>query len=216
VAGRVGAELVVVGATRRSRLQRVFLGSTAQRVLRESLAPVLVTRGRAVRPLCRVLLASDLTGLGAAAQETALDLVEGVAGAPEAVRALYVLPWSFIPPPTSVEPTMDAARGRLDAFLHARRSRAYPLEPLVRAGVPAEEIVAEAREWDADLVVVGTHARGWGARLLLGSVAEATLRDAPCNVLAVPPVRAAAGAKHPGEEPEAPGLAEWAEAVAAP
>ncbi len=53
--------------------------------------------------------------------------------------------------------------------------------------------VAEAREWNADLVVVGTHARGWGARLLLGSVAEATLRDAPCDVLAVPPVRAVAG-----------------------
>jgi hypothetical protein len=47
--------------------------------------------------------------------------------------------------------------------------------------------VAEAAEWRADLLVVGTHARAWAARLALGSVAEAALRDAPCNVLAVPP-----------------------------
>ena len=61
----------------------------------------------------------------------------------------------------------------------------------MRIGVPGDEIAAEAQGWDADLVVVGTHARGWAERLLLGSVAEATVREAPCNVLAVPPRLAA-------------------------
>jgi nucleotide-binding universal stress UspA family protein len=66
------------------------------------------------------------------------------------------------------------------------------------AGVPADgklvetagrrlgELVAEeARNWEADLVVVGTHGRRGMSRILLGSGAEQVLRLAPVPVLAV-------------------------------
>ena len=66
------------------------------------------------------------------------------------------------------------------------------------AGVPADaklldtaggrlgEVVAEeARQWEADLVVVGTHGRRGVSRVLLGSGAEQVLRLAPVPVLAV-------------------------------
>lgn len=66
------------------------------------------------------------------------------------------------------------------------------------AGVPADgklvetagrrlgELVAEeARNWEADLVVVGTHGRRGMSRILLGSGAEQVLRMAPVPVLAV-------------------------------
>jgi nucleotide-binding universal stress UspA family protein len=66
------------------------------------------------------------------------------------------------------------------------------------AGVPADtrlmetpggrlgELVAEeARKWEADLVVVGTHGRRGVSRVLLGSGAEQVLRLAPVPVLAV-------------------------------
>ena len=52
---------------------------------------------------------------------------------------------------------------------------------------PAEEILTAAKEGSADLVVVGTHGRGGLGRFFLGSVAEAVLRRADCDVLAVPP-----------------------------
>jgi nucleotide-binding universal stress UspA family protein len=52
-------------------------------------------------------------------------------------------------------------------------------------GVPHEEIVAAAREEQADLVVIGTHGRGGVDRFLLGSVADRVIRLAPCPVLAV-------------------------------
>ncbi|HET7463513.1 MAG TPA: universal stress protein [Longimicrobium sp.] len=213
VAQRAGADLVVVGATRGSRLRRAFLGSTAQRVLRESRTPVLVARGRAVRPLNRVLVASDLTEFGAAVHERALSLAEVILGTPASVHALYVLPWSLVPPLEDTAAILQTARDRLQAYLNERRARSYPVAAAIRAGVPAEQIVAEAREWNADLVVVGTHARGWGARLLLGSVAEAALRDAPCSVLAVPPVRTGSaeevGEQVPEQEPSG-----WEGAVA--
>jgi nucleotide-binding universal stress UspA family protein len=53
-------------------------------------------------------------------------------------------------------------------------------------GLPARQIVAHARRAGVDLIVVGTHGRTGVSRALLGSVAEAVVRRAPCRVLTVP------------------------------
>ena len=52
-------------------------------------------------------------------------------------------------------------------------------------GDPAEEIVEHARESNTDLIVMGTHGRTGLERLLMGSVAEKVMREAPCSVLVV-------------------------------
>ena len=56
-----------------------------------------------------------------------------------------------------------------------------------RAGHVSTTIVDEAMASSADLIVMGTHGRRGFKRLLLGSVTESVLRDAPCPVLTVPP-----------------------------
>jgi universal stress protein E len=210
VAAEVGADLVIVGATRRSRVGRAILGTTAQRVLRESVVPVLVARRPVMRPPRRVLLTTDLSELSSAVHERAVDTIDAFLGAPERVRSLVVLGWQVAPAPLTPAAVTRAARAELEAFLQERDSVLPIVEPVVRSGLIADEIVAEAREWDADLLVVGTHARGWGARMMLGSVAEAALRDAPCNVLAVPPVPVAAvAAPQPTVWGESPELDTW-------
>ena len=55
----------------------------------------------------------------------------------------------------------------------------------VRDGDAAEEILREAEEAKANLIVIGTHGRTGLGRLLMGSVAEAVLRRARCPVLTV-------------------------------
>src|SRR5262249_5488590 len=80
-------------------------------------------------------------------------------------------------------------RGELDKALE--RAAAQLDEKLTRVtrstptGPPADEIVAAANDYDADLVVVGARGRGGMERLLLGSVSEKVLRDARCPVLIV-------------------------------
>ncbi len=52
-------------------------------------------------------------------------------------------------------------------------------------GGPYVEIVRYAKERDIDLIVMGTHGRGFVAHMLMGSVAEKVVRRAPCPVLTV-------------------------------
>lgn len=59
--------------------------------------------------------------------------------------------------------------------------------PIAEAGDPQTTIIDQALSKKADLIVMGTHGRRGFKRLLLGSVTEAILREAPCPVLTVPP-----------------------------
>jgi nucleotide-binding universal stress UspA family protein len=58
---------------------------------------------------------------------------------------------------------------------------------LAETGDPQATIIDQALSTRADLIVMGTHGRRGFKRLVLGSVAEAVLREAPCPVLTVPP-----------------------------
>jgi nucleotide-binding universal stress UspA family protein len=60
-----------------------------------------------------------------------------------------------------------------------------PVRHVFLEGDPATEIVRYARDADVDRIVMGTHGRTGTERLLMGSVAEKVLRDAPCSVLVV-------------------------------
>jgi len=55
---------------------------------------------------------------------------------------------------------------------------------------PAQIIVEAAREVDADLIVVATHAYGIIGSLFYGSVAKALVHESPCPVLTIPPAEA--------------------------
>jgi nucleotide-binding universal stress UspA family protein len=67
--------------------------------------------------------------------------------------------------------------------------------PLAEAGDPQTTIIDQTLSTKADLIVMGTHGRRGFKRLLLGSVTEAVLREAPCPVLTVPPQASAQGSE---------------------
>lgn len=57
------------------------------------------------------------------------------------------------------------------------------VESEIRLGAPAAVIVDEAKDWNADLIVVGSHGRSFWGRLTVGSVSDAVMHHAPCSVL---------------------------------
>lgn len=74
-----------------------------------------------------------------------------------------------------------------EAAARVRRSDVPCEQKLIETlgGRAADEIVREARQWPADLIVLGTHGRRGLKRLAMGSDAELVLRLAPVPVLMV-------------------------------
>jgi universal stress protein A len=84
------------------------------------------------------------------------------------------------------EPRLDEdpqRRFQLESF--APPDSLIPCEYHVLAGFAREIIVRVADEQGVDLIVVGSHGRKGLSRLMLGSVAEHVVRNAPCPVLVI-------------------------------
>lgn len=74
----------------------------------------------------------------------------------------------------------------LGAVTSAAGADGIDVETAHRSGIPAERILEFIDEADVDLVVMGTHGRTGFQRALLGSVAEAVVRQSPVPVHLVP------------------------------
>jgi nucleotide-binding universal stress UspA family protein len=99
------------------------------------------------------------------------------------------------------ESMQHAARELLGKILSKENEEELRVEYVLRAsglGGPYVEIVRYAQHCDIDLIVMGTHGRGFVAHMLMGSVAEKVVRRAPCPVLTV---------RHPEHEFIMPGEA---------
>ena len=72
---------------------------------------------------------------------------------------------------------------RVEAMAAGREVKA---EPKILEGVPFEAILRDAREWNADLIVMGRSGRTGTGRIMLGSEAERVLEFTDRPVLIVP------------------------------
>jgi nucleotide-binding universal stress UspA family protein len=189
---RYSPDLVVVGATAR---RGGLLGSTAERVARTSPVPVLVVRGELAMPPRRVVAPVDLSMLSGDGFRYGLDIVRRLAEGDEpTIVALFAI--GYLDPMFremrqrrgTVEEMTALAEQRLEQHVEQHRPRApLVIERKVALGPAREEILGEAKNGRADLVVMATHGHGGYQRMLLGSVAATIVREAPCSVLLVPP-----------------------------
>jgi nucleotide-binding universal stress UspA family protein len=72
-----------------------------------------------------------------------------------------------------------------EAVVKAVPSPPASLDQRVETGDPAAVICVIARDIAADVIVIGSHGKGFLSRVLLGSVSEHVTRHAPCPVLVV-------------------------------
>jgi nucleotide-binding universal stress UspA family protein len=186
------ADLIVVGATEHGRSARL-LGSTADRVIRQAMCPVLVIRDDLRVPPRRVLAPVDMSELSKEAFARGMSVLAQLGGRPE-VQGLFVLHPTHrgLAPQSTADSMEPHAREELEAFLAPWRAHG-PVVGTVRTGHPHAVIVAEAADPAVDLVVMGTHGRSGYERFLIGSVTMEVVRDARCSVLAIPPAAAHAG-----------------------
>lgn len=136
----------------------------------------------------RICCAVDFSDASRLAMVEAAELTRGCGAqltllhVHEPVRA----PIDVLIPARSYElESVDVARDLAVWKAEAERRATTAVRTEVVAGEPASEILRHARTHGIDLVVVGTHGRTGLKHLVLGSVAERVVRQAPCPVLVV-------------------------------
>jgi nucleotide-binding universal stress UspA family protein len=173
LAGKLGVDLIVIGTHGRSGLGAMLLGSVARQVVRLASCPVMCVRPAArapARPCRRIVCALDFSEGSRRAMDVAVDL-GGTLGAE------LVLVHATLDAPAA------AARALDDWKLQAEARGGRPVATAVVSGAAARAILDFARAQDCDLLVIGSHGRTGVISLLMGSVAEAVLRAAPCPVV---------------------------------
>jgi nucleotide-binding universal stress UspA family protein len=88
-------------------------------------------------------------------------------------------------PPEYYEENEERARETLGRLLDPAWGSPRSVVTAVRWGSPVETIVAYAEDLRVDLLVIATHGRTGLSHVLLGSVAERIVREAPCPVLTI-------------------------------
>jgi nucleotide-binding universal stress UspA family protein len=195
-AEEMGADLVVTGTHGRTGIKRFFLGSVAEHVVRTSRASVMVARP--VESLAggikRILVTTDFSDMGERALEAALAVA--AAGATVDLLHCWYLPpmsYPYYAPTksaadlvTSIRESITKGNVELSEKLIARhQDSGCKLAFHQIESAPAPGIQEWLEKHPYDLVVTGSHGRRGPSRLLLGSVAEMTVRHAPCSVLVV-------------------------------
>jgi nucleotide-binding universal stress UspA family protein len=204
-ASSLPADLLVMGTHGRSGFERFMLGSVTERVLHSVNCPVLTVcheEGRtweAPGLLSHILCATDLTG---ASDQTIAFALSLAAENQSKVTFLHVV--ESVPRPTAggYPPLLEIgpltrdlkalATGQLGAAISDDARNWCELKERVEVGRASDWILQIAAEQQADVIVMGSRAHGFGSALF-GSTSQHVVRAATCPVLTV------RGAKTSGE-----------------
>ena len=139
-----------------------------------------------------VLVATDGSLPASAALDAAISLAAETGDGIAAITVWRALQGDFglaYPSVAMLDDILDAEREHAEATLSDATARANTAGVSIRTylatGDPAERICAYADEIGARLIAIGTRGYGGITSLLLGSVSNAVIRQAPCPVLVV-------------------------------
>jgi nucleotide-binding universal stress UspA family protein len=201
-AATANSDLIVITTHGRGGLERFWLGSVADALVRASPVPVLLVRPDAYYPTSQppafrqILIPLD----GSALAEQILEPALMLGGPAEAeytllhvVQPRVLLRWGPFTTPTDLD--FEATQRRQSDAQHYLERIARPLRAagkqvvlrVVAAEQVAPAILEEARQHGIDLIAIATHGRSNLGRLLLGSVADKVLRRTDIPLLVYRP-----------------------------
>ncbi|MGE3109577.1 MAG: universal stress protein [Phycisphaerales bacterium] len=137
----------------------------------------------------RILVAVDESEIASTAVVAAADLAARLRGELALVTVVDPRDAAAVDGGPPADEMLRLLRDEAERTLKAAANDAAACPPthrFLREGHPGPEVCASAREWGADMIVIGSHGRGGLTRLLMGSTAEAVMRHAPCPVLVIP------------------------------
>ncbi|NVJ15664.1 universal stress protein [Myxococcus sp. AM010] len=186
-----GAELIVLGRHGDKPLRNMFLGSTAENVIRGGDLPVLIVNRRAPGPYLRPVVAVDADETSKRAASFVPSLM--TPGSELTLVHAYDVPleYAVFPGLTTKEhkhyqQTFKAsAERKLKALQQELDAVDIPYHLVMENGGSRSIVLEFVDDQGADLLALGTRARSGVAFALLGSVATDLIREAKCDVLVV-------------------------------
>ncbi len=190
------ASLVCLGTHGREGMERLVLGSVAEKVLRKARCPVLTVsepgdeRAPKEAVFKNILCAVDFATLSLKAIEYCLSLAQEAGGR---LTLFNAVEW-FPDEPTWIgSPNVSDYKSQMEEQVRTRLAEIVPreardwcqVEVVVRSGKAYRELLAVARERKADLIAMGVRGRNPLDIMLFGSTTQHVVRHAECPVLTI-------------------------------
>ncbi len=195
-ARKVGADLLLIGRHGRRPLRDMFIGSTAEHVIRAGDLPVLVVSRKASHAYERPLIGVDLEDTCRAVVTVGLRALGPEVTSCTLVHAYHVPFEGFLTPAASPDEMTrirkeyrQTSLSGLTSLKASLRELGVRWQTVLVRGDSRAAVLGVADRIRADLVVVGTHGRSGIAHALVGSVAEWIIQSAECDVLVARPTR---------------------------
>jgi len=204
------SRIVVVGLGGHGAAARFFGNETALRLMRVSQVPVLAVDSKLGALPKRIMVAMDFRESSIEAARLALEIA-----APDAIVTLvHVVPWErkeYIPEQwfRDHEAYIGSQLTRVTGWLD--QSSKFRIHQKILYGRPGPSLLGYAEELNVDLIVAGTHGRGFIGRMLAGQTLAKLVRGAQRSVLVLPATAAFQRFDQPPHESESQQQeADWA------
>ncbi len=180
-------EMIVIGRSGHSNLERVFVGSVTQRVIGHSHGDVVVIPNGVPLAWKKIMVATDGSPCSLAAIERAVHFAKAYDSEIEVVSVAEIPAELYGEAPGLIEEFERMAKGYADAAVQICRDKGITATSHVIEGVAYKAIPDLAKKLGSQVIIVGSHGRTGMRRLLMGSVAEKVIGFASCPVLVARP-----------------------------
>jgi len=178
-------DLIVMGRHGKARIEKALVGSVTARVIGYSQRDVLVVPMDTSIGWKNIFLPTDGSRYNKAATEKAIDVAKSYGGQLKVVSVVDVTEEFHTEAPGAVEELVKKAKEFVDEVKEKAEALGVKTEGFVREGESYKVITDLSKEYNSNVIVMGSHGRTGIRRLLMGSVTEKVIGYAPCPVLVV-------------------------------
>jgi nucleotide-binding universal stress UspA family protein len=185
-------DLVVMGTHGRRGVQRWFIGSTTEKLLRHIPVPLVTMSAAREKPwreprFKRILVATDFSDGTADALAYAFSVAQQNESEVVLLHVLDDISMDSVGKYRDL--LIGGVRKQLEDLVLPEAGNWYDIVTRVETGAPYRVILRTIKDERPDLLVMNIHGKGMLDRALLGSTAERVVRAAPCPVMMVPSMK---------------------------
>jgi nucleotide-binding universal stress UspA family protein len=185
VAQDESCDLIIMGRSGLSQLERELMGGVTARVIGHTDRNVLIVQDESKVDWSRILVATDGSSNSESALEHAISVAKEHNSRITAVSVAQTDEEMIALAPEHIQHLVEKSLKYLEEVKKRCMENGIAIDTFVREGEPHVQIIKLADEINASIIIMGTHGRKGISRLLMGSATERTIGYAKCPVLII-------------------------------